>query len=134
MKPRIWIVLLESDGAAKHQITSALNSLDAGIGRISAASSFQEGVRFIQPGEPNIVFLEVNDIEQGARETAFLVSQYPQVTVIITATEKNPDWILKLIRAGASEYLTKPIVADELKEALVNVARLHLQASGPVLR
>jgi pilus assembly protein CpaE len=131
MKPKLSIVLLESDSVARNDISSVLKSFDANIGSFCAAASFQEGIRFIQSGEPGIVILEVKEVEQGVKETAFLVSRYPQTTVIVTASEKNPDWILRLIRAGASEYLTKPIVAEELKDAVRKVTRLHAHLAGP---
>ena len=120
---------MESDNGAKNDIAAVLKSFDGTVGKITATANFQEGIKFIQPGEAHIVFLEVKDVEQGVKETTFLVSRFPQTTVIVTATEKNPDWILRLVRAGAGEYLTKPIIAAELMAAILKVTRLHLQNS-----
>jgi len=131
MTSKLSIVLLESDNSAKNDIAAALKTIDTNVGKLSVADNFQEGIRIIQACEPQIVLLEVKEVDQGVKETAFLVSRFPQATVIVTATEKNPDWILRLIRAGAGEYLTKPIVAAELVAAIHKVTRLHAQNSEP---
>jgi len=127
MASQLSIVLLESDNSAKNDIAAVLKSFADNVGKFTQAPNFQEMIKFIQPGEPHIVFLEVKEIEQGVRETSFLVSRFPQTTVIVTATEKNSDWILRLIRAGAVEYLTKPINAEELTVAIHKVTRLSAQ-------
>ncbi len=125
MMPKLSIILMESDIRAKNDIAAVLKSFDGAIGTLTAAANFQEGITLIQAGEPQIVFLEVTEVEQGVKEIGFLVSRFPQTTVIVTAPEKNSDWILRLIRAGASEYLTKPIITEELTAAIYKVSRLH---------
>src|SRR5512133_598791 len=129
MMPLISLVLIDSDGKARNDTLSILKSFGNQID-IHAAADAQEGTKIIQVVKPQIVMLDVKDIEQGVRETSFLVSSFPFSTVFVTAGDKNPDWILKLIRAGAGEYLTKPVVAQELAEAVKKVARLQAQKSG----
>lgn len=131
MTSKLSIVLLEGDSNARNDIAAALKTIDSNVGKLVAADDFQEGLRHIQACEPQIVFLEVREVEQGVKETAILVSRFPRTTVIVTAKEKNPDWILRLIRAGAVEYLTKPFVAAELVAAIHKVTRLHVQHGEP---
>lgn len=130
MLPRISLILIESNAKARNDMVKILMSCDENVFILAAAADLQEKVHCLQAGNPQIVILEVKEIEQGVKETAFIVSQFPLTTVIVTAYEKNPDWILKLIRAGASEYLTKPIVAVEMVDAVDKVGRLHKQRSG----
>jgi pilus assembly protein CpaE len=131
MKPNVSIVLLESDDSARNDIAGALTLCDCDVGIIATTTDFQEAIRIIQADNPQIVILEVNEVEQGLKETAFIVSHFPQITEIVTATEKNPDWILRLIRAGASEYLIKPIAAAELVDAVNKICRLSEQRREP---
>lgn len=131
MTPKLPIILLESDTSTINDIVSVLKTFEGNVGKLTAAANFQEAVKFIQTGEPHIVFLEVMEVEQGVKETTYLVSRYPQTTVIVTAVEKNSDWILRLIRAGAVEYLTKPIIASELVDAIQKVTRLRAQNNEP---
>ena len=132
MTPKLSIIILESDDIAKNGITAVLNSFNGSIGKISAVANFQEVVSSIQADEAQIVFLEVQELEQGVRETAFLVARFPHCTVIATAAERSSHWILPLIRAGAGEYLTKPISEAELTAAIHKVIRLHRGRNGSV--
>ncbi len=127
MANTLSIILLESDTRTAGEIVTILKTLGDAIGMIRVAAEIQELVRVIPSGEPHIVLLEVKEIEQGVKDTDFLISQFPQTTVIVIASEKTPDWILRLIRAGASEYLTKPVIAAELTDAIKNVTRLRMQ-------
>jgi pilus assembly protein CpaE len=133
MTSKLTIFLIEKDISTRNDITSVLNSNKVEVGKLVSAADLQEGIRLFQNDEPHIVFLQVRDIEQGVRETAYLVSRFPQATVIVTATEKNPDWILNLVRAGAAEYLTKPVIAAELMAALYKITRQHVLKTDPVV-
>jgi len=134
MTNKLSIILLESDTRVAGEIVAILKTLGDAVGTVRVAVNFQELTRVIPSGEPHIVLLEVKEIEQGVKDTDFLISQFPQTTVIVTATEKTPGWILRLIRAGASEYLTKPIDAAELTDAIKNVTRLRMQNSSEPVR
>ena len=130
MSSQISLVLSESNAIARNDMMNMLKSCDGNVGILAATANLQECMKSLQTCNPHIFILEVKDLEQGVRETSFLASKYPQATVMATAAEKNPDWILRLIRAGAGEYLTKPIVVAELVDAVNKVARLHVQRIG----
>lgn len=129
MMPLISLVLIDSDGKARKETIAILSSLGGHIGILAAVADLQEGMKIIQTANPQIIILEVKEIEQGVKETAYLVSRFQHTTVFVTAADKNPDWILRLVRAGAGEYLTKPVVAQELAEAIQKVSRLHASRS-----
>lgn len=130
MMPLISVVLIDSDAKARNDAMTILKSFGGHIGILAAAADLQEGMKIIQTANPQIVILEVKEIEQGVKETVLLITRFPHTTVFVTAADKNPDWILRLVRAGAGEYLTRPVVAQELAEAIKKVAHLHSQRSG----
>ena len=132
MPPRISLVLIESNAKVRNDLVNMLKSCAGDVTILAATADLHEWMNSLQAGNPQIVILEVKDVEQGVKDTAFIVSRYPQTTVIVTADGKNPDWILRLIRAGASEYLTKPIIAAELVDAVNKVTRLNNQRSGHI--
>lgn len=129
MMPQMSLVLIDSDSRARNDAMTMLKSF-GGHAEMLAAADLQEGIKNIQTSNPQIVILGVKEIEQGVKETAFLVGKFPQTTLFVTAAEKNPDWILRLVRAGAGEYLTRPVDTQELSEAIQKVARLHTQRNG----
>lgn len=130
MKSQISAILIDSDKKAQDSIEEVLKSFGDGVRLLASASNLQQGINLIRTGPPHIVILDVKEVDQGVKETAFISSRFPQTSVFVTAAGKNPDWILKLIRAGANEYLTKPVVADELLDAIKKVSLLQSQMSG----
>lgn len=130
MIPTLSIVILESDSSARNAIGGVLKSFGGQVGVVATATNLQGGMKSLQTSTPHIVLLEVKDVEQGVKETSFIVSRWPQTMVFALTAEKNPDWILRLIRAGASEYLTKPIVASELSEAIRKILRQVGRTNG----
>ena len=123
MIPTISIVIIESDSSAQNDIAGVLEPFGSQVGVVATAADLQGGMKSLQASTPQIVLLEAKDVEQGVKETSFIVSRWPETKVFALAAEKDPDWILRLVRAGASEYLTKPIVSAELVEAIRKVAR-----------
>ena len=129
MKPLLSLLLIDRDAKARYDTLAILKPLGDHAVKLAEAADFQEGLKIIHSADPQIIILEVKEVEQGVKETAFIVSKFPHISVFVTAADKNPDWILRLIRAGASEYLTKPIVAAELVDAVNKVSRLLNQQS-----
>ncbi|MGH9394058.1 MAG: AAA family ATPase, partial [Terriglobales bacterium] len=49
---------------------------------------------------------------------AFLCSQKPQLHVVVVGPLDSPQWIVGAMRAGASEYLERPLKPGALEEAI----------------
>ena len=131
MRPQITAILIDSDVNSSKQIQETLRGFEGGVRLLAVASDLQAGMKVIQASAPQLVILEVKDVERGAREVEFLLSGNQQGAVFVTSDQKSPDWILRLIRAGAGEYLTRPVSASELNAALNKVAKLQGVKSGP---
>ena len=134
MTASIATVLIDSDSHVRKELVEIIGKFGGNVGLLAATADFEEGMRRIRDSHPQIVILEVNDVEQGAMETSLVLSHSPGTAVFVTCPDKNPDWILRLIRAGASEYLTRPVVAAELVEAVNKVARQHARSIGEIPR
>lgn len=130
MRAPISIALIESDTTARHDGTAVLASSGARVSAFSP-SELLNASRSLQAEPPGIIILEVGEIERGVRETEFLASRFPHSAIIVTADGKNSDWIIRLMRAGAVEYLTRPVMADELIEAVRRAVQLHERINGP---
>jgi pilus assembly protein CpaE len=117
------MMIFDSDTGTRNDIAGTIRTFNGQVGILAAASDLEGGLRTLQANKPNVVLLEVKDLEQGVKETSFIISRWPETKVFALAAAKDPDWILRLVRAGAAEYLTKPIVSAELVEAIQKVAR-----------
>jgi len=130
MKAPISAVLIGSELGAQNGIQEVFRSHGDTLRLLATANDLQQGMQLLEAGSPQIAILDIQEIEQGVREAAHLVSRFPHTALFVTAAQKNPDWILRLIRAGAQEYLTKPVEATELVEAVRKIARLQTQLAA----
>ncbi|MBJ6725729.1 response regulator [Geomesophilobacter sediminis] len=130
MTTELSAILIGNDPQVQHSIESALKSSGANVRLLAAVDDLQQGMRIMQTNSPNIVILDLKNVDQGEKETRYLATRFPRTAVFVTAAEKNPDWILTLIRAGAREYLTKPVAAAELAQAVEKVSLVWAAAAG----
>jgi pilus assembly protein CpaE len=94
----------------------------------ATAVSLKDGMKHLESDQPpHVIILEVQSISRGVKDVSTILAVNPHAMIIITSTEKQPDWILTLIRAGAGEYLTTPINHDELEDAVERAAKLFEQ-------
>lgn len=128
MPPHISMLIIDSDKASRESIASIVRPFADTIRIEGSVDDFGEGLKIVQKTSPNIVILEVDNLARGIEEIQYLHANYPQLTVMVTSYEKNPEWILKLMRAGAVEYLLRPVAQDELMQALTKVGRFWFAA------
>jgi pilus assembly protein CpaE len=91
---------------------------------MAAVADFSEGLSAIQAANPMVVLLEVKDLGRGVEDVRYILSKFPRMSVFVTCSEKSSDWILSLMRAGAVEYILRPVDWSDLGEALQKVGRL----------
>ncbi len=77
-----------------------------------------EGLKGIKKYKPNIVFLDI----QMKSETGFdLLNSLPEINFSLIFTTAYDKYAIKAFRFNAIDYLLKPIVIDELIEAVNKV-------------
>lgn len=131
MMQQITAFLIDSDATSTAQINKVLRSIEGNVRVVGTARNLQEGMQAIQASNPRIVILEVQELEKGIREMESLLSRCPQSAAFVSSAAMSPEWILKLIRAGASEYLTRPVSPPELIDAVKKVAKAQSTTRGP---
>lgn len=111
-----WRTLIVDDEAkGRKSLRAMLNLLNAPIESIDEAASVEEAVLKIESSKPELVFLDIM-LQKG---TGFDVLEALQDRdfKLIFVTAYN-DYALKAFRYAAVDYITKPIVPEELEEAL----------------
>src|SRR5215471_12508134 len=91
------------------------------------ASTVEEALHGIQELNPDIVFLDI----QLQSETGFdLLNQLPEINFALIFTTAFDQYAIKAFRFNAIDYLLKPIIANELIDA-VNKARQQINSAYP---
>jgi pilus assembly protein CpaE len=128
MASQFSIVIIDQDKRSRDAIISSLRPFSESITLAGSVDNFTDGASAIERNSPNVVFLGVDDIQKGIKDVQIITLMYPRVSVIACSSEKNSEWILALMRAGAVEYLLRPIAQEELKHSLQKVGRFLFAA------
>src|SRR5690606_22938589 len=68
---------------------------------------------------PDVVLMDINMPEMdGITATQRIQAEYPRVQVIVVSVQNDPTYMREAIRAGAVDFVEKPISADELAESI----------------
>jgi two-component system LytT family response regulator len=88
------------------------------IGQVGQASTVSEGLKGIKEHNPDIVFLDI----QMNGETGFdLLNQLTSINFSLIFTTAFDQFAIKAFRFNAIDYLLKPILTDELIDAVNKV-------------
>ncbi|WP_129628187.1 response regulator [Candidatus Oscillochloris fontis] len=92
---------------------------------IAKASNGREAVVMAKEYHPDVVLMDINmpDMD-GIAATEAIMSQDPTIQVIIMSVQGETDYLRRAMLAGAREFLTKPISADDLYKSIRHVHRL----------
>lgn len=130
MSAQFSVVIIDPNRSSREAIMATLRPYSDSITLAAAVDNFTEGASAIDKKTPNVVFLGVEDLQKGVKDVQCITLLYPRVSVIACSSEKSSDWILPLMRAGAVEYLVRPIEQEELKQSLQKVSRFLFSSAA----
>jgi len=132
MAQNITVVIIDSDIDSINSMTSYIKKLDSKVVVEGTATTFERGFELIHRKRPMVVIIEVEkDIESSIDKINQILNRFPQVSVFATSGDKSSDTILKVMRAGATEYLLRPVAETDLAFALQKLGRLWLTREVP---
>lgn len=120
----VTIALIDSDREALLAIEEMLQPYSDRLNICLSTANFATAIDTIQGLAPRIVLLGVTDLALGIEQVSAIHTTSPRTTIFVVSPEKNSDWILGLMRAGAVEYLLKPLARIDLFEAIQKSAKL----------
>ncbi len=102
----------------------SLSSILSGFGYtdISEVSNGEDAVNFCRDNKPDLIFLDiVMPVKDGVTATAEIMEQNPDSRIIIVSSVGTQTHIKEAIKAGAKDFIQKPIDEELLKQVLENV-------------
>ena len=91
--------------------------------RVEAEDLSREQVSQILAADPRLVFIDLGESMTGLRVFEMLSNEAPGLAIVAAGPTVNADTLLRVIRAGAAEYLPRPFGPDEVNEAFQRVRR-----------
>lgn len=119
-------VLIVDDIAETRDNLEKLLFFEKDIKVVAKAGTGREAVAMAKQHQPDVVLMDINmpDMD-GIAATEAILSQVPTVQVIMMSVQGEQDYLRRSMLAGAREFLTKPISAEELYHAIRHVYRLQ---------
>lgn len=83
--------------------------------------TWQECKRKLEGIPPSLFFLDLSLPEKSGEEIlGYLLQRWPRLPVIIISGNSKTEKVVTLIKAGAVDYITKPIKPETLEKALLD--------------
>lgn len=118
----IITILLVDDIAETRENIKKLLAFEPDFKVIGSVGTGREGVEEAKSKRPNIIIMDINmpDMD-GIQATTLITEAVPTAAVIMMSVQNDPDYLRRAMLAGARNFLTKPILPDELYNTIRTV-------------
>jgi len=112
-------VLIVDDIAETRDNLKRMLSFDQSIEVVESGRTGKEAVDLSQKLNPDVVIMDINmpDMD-GLNATEILHRKMPTVQVIMLSVQNDTEYMRKAMKAGAYDFLPKPLVLDDLTNAV----------------
>lgn len=125
MPEKISTIILDSDAQSLELLGLYLEALDY-IQLEGKFSDFNQGYQAIIVKRPAIVIVDISKKTDIAMEIINKISD-KTCKIIVTSSDYSTETIIKAMRAGAREFLPKPIIKENL---ITSLEKIKEQVSG----
>ncbi|TND08290.1 MAG: two component transcriptional regulator, LytTR family [Bacteroidetes bacterium] len=115
---KLKTILIDDEKDALFALRKLLEEFCEGVEVCAEATSALSGLRLIQQHQPDVVFL---DVEMPGGNGFDLLETLKTKPINIVFTTAYEQYAINALRAGAVDYLLKPIDLGELRDALMRV-------------
>ncbi len=125
---KIPVLLADDEYLLRSLVKRIINWDDLGLEVVCEASDGEEAIQLIEQHHPKIAIIDINMPFINGLELARIISErFSHIQVIILTGYPDFTYAQEALRAKAVNYITKPIDAQELKNALT-IARDSIKA------
>jgi DNA-binding NarL/FixJ family response regulator len=118
----IRILLADDHGIIREGLRSLLEK-QSDIEVIAEAEDGRKAVRLVREFAPDIIVMDITMPKlNGVDATRRTVKEFPNVKVIALSIHSNRRFVADMLKAGASGYILKECLFDELVQAIHSVA------------
>jgi len=129
---QLQMVVIDADEASRSYVTKLADEL----GFIELIGDFENmltGYDVIMQARPPLVFFDLTENVDLALDTIEkIVSMHKNIIILAASESVEADLVIQTMRAGAREFLTKPVAKDDLQRALKkarNILKQEQEAS-----
>lgn len=117
------VIIIDREENSRNIIKNYLNDIE----NISVSSEFFDldlGCNFVINAAKSIVLIDISDSPEKALEIIKTIKENKKESIIVALSNKaSTDTIIKAMRAGAKEFITKPVIKTEFTDVINNLKK-----------
>ncbi|GAB4476516.1 MAG: response regulator [Anaerolineae bacterium] len=119
MAEKIRVLIVDDNEETRYGTQRLLEMEDERIEIVGIAENGLQAIELVRELHPHVVLMDINmPVMDGLQATARITQEMPRVQVVIVSVQDDPNYMRQAIRAGATDFVAKPISADELAAAI----------------
>jgi two-component system response regulator NreC len=120
---RIRILMVDDHAILREGLRALLSYYDD-VEVIGEAQDGAEALERVKELQPDVVLMDIAmPGMNGLEATRLIHAQYPQIRVLVLTQHEDPQYVMPLLQAGASGFVTKRALGNDLINALRVVAK-----------
>lgn len=124
------LAIVDPHDADREALKGALMGLDT-VWLEAECSRYAFFKDVVNQTEPDVAFVSMDaDPEKAVELVEELARSKPDVALLVASSSTDGSLILRTMRAGAKEFLTKPVRPDDLATALQRIGRVRFGVEG----
>ena len=128
-------VLVVDDHTIVRDGICALLALDGDIEVVGEAANGSEALKMVKELEPDVVLMDIAmPIMGGLEATRRIRKEFPRTRVLVLTQYEDKEYVLPVIEAGASGFISKVAASSELALGIRSVYRGDSHLSPSVAR
>jgi pilus assembly protein CpaE len=126
----ISVVIIDGDERSRASIKSHLAAIpNAAVA--GEAPDVQAGLKLVKQLKPSLVIMHLHPVDEALSATERMKTELPGTSVYLTGKDPDADVILRAMRAGASELLSRPVSGTDLSTAMKKLsARIQQETAA----
>lgn len=119
MSRELSIIIFDKNNLSSELTEIYLKELGC-VTEVRTYSNYIEGYESFSNKKPDIVIVDITENKEFGLEICSKISKQ-KIPVIVTSMDTSTAVIIKTLRAGASEFLAKPVLKNELFTAIKKI-------------
>lgn len=117
----ISAIIIEDEQHNVRELTRALSRVESKVDILDQATTGEQAVSMISLHQPDLIFLDVELPDMDGFDLLDQLTNRLEVLPAVIFVTGHDDFGVRAFRYGAVDYLLKPIIPDELGEAIDRV-------------